>query len=226
MVANINGVCMFDKYASPQLELWNTLRNLILEASRNHILPFPFIVGVGGAGCMGKTNFAVELFRLPPQGTALLFDLDGYLIPALERDEKKITGYNPTSYEFINAEKAFYDILCGKKTSIKSYNHITREPETINITNTLKINTIIIEGVHSNSSHFTPSKFSSLRINFIPEDDGVHESSRTTVELYCRNRKDVNLVNWRDRLKKHNEDYDEFIEPSVKMGILMQSYPK
>ena len=72
--------------------------------------------------------------------------------------------------------------------------------------------------MHSNSFHFSPSKFSSLRINFIPEDDGVHENSRTTVELYCRNRKDVNLVNWRDRLKKHNEDYDEFIEPSIKDG--------
>ena len=117
---------MFDRYASPQLELWNTLRSLILEASRNHILPFPFIVGIGGAGCMGKTNFAVELFSFPPQGSALLFDLDGYLISSAERDEKKITGYNPSSYACSDAEKVFYEILCGKKTFIKSYNHITR----------------------------------------------------------------------------------------------------
>ena len=206
---------MFDKFATPQLELWNTLRNLIIEASRHHILPFPFLIGIGGAGCMGKTNFAIELFSYPPQGTALLFDLDGYLIPAKERDEKKLTGYNPESYNFEKAEKVFYSILKGNKTIINSYNHVTRKPEIINITNTLKINTIIIEGVHSNTKYFSPYKFYSLKINFIPEDDSVHENSRTTVELYTRNRENVNLIDWRDRLKKHNEDYDEFLLSSI-----------
>jgi len=81
---------MFNKTASQQMELWNILRNQILEAHMQHSGFFPFIIGIGGAGCMGKSWFAQELTSYSPSENVVLFDLDGYLLDVSHR--QNLTG--------------------------------------------------------------------------------------------------------------------------------------
>ena len=203
-----------DQYASPQIELWNALRNKILEADRKHPSQLPFIVGIGGAGCMGKSYFASEFASYPKPENAVLFDLDGYLIPKEERDYKKLTGYNKGAYNYKEAQEAFLSLLTKEHTTIRYYDHLSRKHYDVQVKNCRRRYTIIVVGVAANNaSHFPPSKMFSLHVNFMPNSDDAYTQARFTVETGSRGRKGrVHDVDWQDRLSSHLGDFREYID--------------
>lgn len=204
-----------DRYAGPQVELWNCLRQEIFEADRKHPSQLPFIVGIGGAGCMGKTHLAIELASYTKPENSVLFDLDGYLIKTEERDSQKLTGYNPKAYDYAAATKAFTSLLTCEHTTIRAYDHLTRQCYDVPVTNCSKRTTIIVVGVGANTPLFKPSKLFSLSINFLPDNDNSYKQARFTVETESRaRRRHISDSDWPGRLTSHLNDFRRFIDTS------------
>jgi len=94
------------------------------------------VVGIAGAGCLGKTTLSHRLRNLLGAGDCKVFSLDAYLLERQTRVERGgLTGYDPRSFELVKAAQDL-EVLTrhGKSLVLRQYNRLTHRrdiPEVI-----------------------------------------------------------------------------------------------
>lgn len=128
------------------IDLREFIRAALAGAIRNLDRP---VLLIGGAGCVGKSFFAVELgnYLLRELGLSVsVLDIDCYLFERRSREAEKtvVTGYNPAGYDLQRAVEDIQALLQGKSIEVSPYDKETSRRASLTVLEPAKI--LIIEG--------------------------------------------------------------------------------
>ena len=119
------------EFASVNAELLRQLGDLILARFGPAPLTTHRVVGIAGAGCVGKSTFAdalADILRRDHSYDCASVDLDGYLIEKSQRESSQpiISGYHPRAFE---VDRAAEDIArwrtAGRPFHLWIYDKVT-----------------------------------------------------------------------------------------------------
>ena len=167
------------------------------------------VILIGGAGCVGKSTFAVDLQRYISNtlGTTVsALDLDCYLIERSQREKngRVITGYDPAGYRLEVAIRDIEALLSGQSVLVSPYDKATSERGREILIEPAEV--LILEGV---MALYEPIRgYGTVRI-FIDADQTTLYSNRELREM--------GLGFDTERIKKKfallSHDYSRFIAP-------------
>jgi uridine kinase len=129
------------------IDLREFTKSALVGAIRH--LDHPVIL-IGGAGCVGKSFFAVELrdylHRQLGQSVSVL-DIDCYLLERRNRENGStvVTGYDPAGYDLAHAIEDIRALLQGKPVEVSPYDKTTSTRAPAIVLEPTKI--LIVEGV-------------------------------------------------------------------------------
>jgi uridine kinase len=173
------------------------------------------VIGISGAGCIGKTTLSREICRFVGKSECQVVSMDGYMMDRKKRDAiGGLTGYNPDGFELLKAKNELSGLINSNiGFTLFHYNrqtHNRERPEQI-----VPRRIIIIEGGMSLLSEF--NHLQDLRI-FLDADH------KTQFELRLRREKvefGFTASQVYNRFEKYFADYQKFIKPQIETANLI-----
>jgi uridine kinase len=167
---------------------------------------------VGGAGCVGKSSFALELrdhFITTIGCSTSVLDLDCYLLERKKRETTNnvVTGYNPAAYQLDLAVNDMRSLLQGDPVKVSPYDKVTStrapaiwlEPTEI----------LIVEGVMALTAPLLEFKTLGLYMDAPPEILYTNRVARELALGFDRHRIE-------EKFAGLTADYTRFIQPQNK----------
>lgn len=137
------------------------------------------VILIGGAGCVGKSSFAIELrdyLANTLNKSVSVLDLDCYLIEREQRETENqvISGYNPAAYFLDVAVRDIESLLTNRPIHVSPYDkHKSKKGEKVTIT---PADIILIEGVMALSDPIRP--IGSLSLYMYAENEVLYENRK------------------------------------------------